>query len=423
MNYIDLFAGAGGLSEGFIRAGYEPVAHVEMNPNACYTLKTRACYHFLRENGGLNIYRDYLRGDITRDQLYEAVPQGVIDSVICKEISKKTIDGIFATIDQRIEAHPEWEGNVDLIIGGPPCQAYSILGRAIKSAKDRELAPEDIMEDPRNFLYKMYCRFLKKYHPAMFVFENVPGILSAGNGKYFKNIQKYLHRLGYETEAKELNSSEYGVLQNRKRIIIVGWLHGTGHTYPDLEKVEHNYKVKDLFCGLPALESGQEINEYTHNRLAKTYVGEYGIRERGDILTQHVARPQINRDREIYRKTIEAWNNGHTRLKYSELPTELITHKNTKNFLDRFKVVEGDLSACHTMIAHISKDGHYFIHPDIEQARSLSVREAARVQSFPDSYYFEGGRTAAFTQIGNAVPPLMAEAIARSIRRQFLPED
>ena len=423
MNYIDLFAGAGGLSEGFIRAGFEPVAHVEMNSNACFTLKTRACYHYLRATGGFNIYRDYLRGKITREQLYELVPKNVIDSVICEEISPKTIEGIFATIDKRIEAHPEWERHVDLIIGGPPCQAYSILGRAIKSAKNRELAPEEIMEDPRNFLYKMYCRFLNKYRPTMFVFENVPGILSAGNGKYFKNIQTYLHRLGYKTEAKELNSSEYGVMQNRKRIIIVGWLQETEYTYPVMEAIKHRYKVKDLFCGLPALEPGQEKNEYTHNRLSKTYVGEYGIRKRGDVLTQHVARPQIDRDRQIYRRTIEAWNDGHKRLKYSELPKELITHKNLKNFLDRFKVVEGDMPACHTMIAHISKDGHYFIHPDIAQARSLSVREAARVQSFPDSYYFEGGRTAAFTQIGNAVPPLMAEAIARSIRRQLLPED
>ncbi len=423
MNYIDLFAGAGGLSEGFVRAGYEPVAHVEMNSNACYTLKTRVCYHFLREHGGLNIYREYLQGNITRERLYEAIPREIINSVICKEISTKTIEGIFKEIDERIEAHPKWNGHVDLIIGGPPCQAYSILGRAIKSAKDRSMASEDIMEDPRNFLYKMYCRFLNKYRPEMFVFENVPGILSAGNGRYFKNIQQYLHRLGYEMEAKELNSAEYGVLQSRKRIIIVGWLQGTEHAYPAIESVKHKYKVEDLFSGLPALEPGEENNVYTHNNINKTYVGEYGIRERYDVLTQHVARPQVNRDREIYRRTIEAWNDGHKRLKYSELPAELITHKNLKNFLDRFKVVEGDLPACHTMIAHISKDGHYFIHPDIKQARSLSVREAARVQSFPDSYYFEGGRTAAFTQIGNAVPPLMAEAIARSILKQFLPED
>lgn len=122
-------------------------------------------------------------------------------------------------------------------------------------------------------------------------------------------------------------------------------------------------------------------------------------------LTQHIARMHNENDREIYETAINMWNNHKQRLKYTDLPEINRTHKNLKSFLDRFKVVSADLPFSHTVVAHIAKDGHYYIHPDITQKRSLSVREAARLQSFPDNFFFEGPRTSAFTQIGNAVPP------------------
>ena len=132
-----------------------------------------------------------------------------------------------------------------------------------------------------------------------------------------------------------------------------------------------------------------------------------------------MARTNLERDRDIYRLAIKAWKDEGKRLKYTDLPDELTTHNNRTSFLDRFKVVADDISASHTMVAHISKDGHHYIHPDIKQARSISVREAARIQSFPDNFHFERSRTAAFRQIGNAVPPLLARTIAEALMEQF----
>ena len=413
MNYIDLFAGAGGLSEGFIRAGFSPVAHIEMDKEAVNTLKTRMAYHYLFKRKKINIYNDYLKGIISRDQLYEQIPQSLLDTCMCETISKESLKRIYGNIDSALQGK-----EVDVIIGGPPCQAYSLVGRSIKSAQDKVKIEnnEKIEDDPRNYFYKLYCDFLRKYKPKMFVFENVTGLLSAQNGRFYNNFKQLAKRSGYIVDDKVLEADKFGVKQSRKRVIIVGWLKDLKLKYPEFKELIDKTTINEMFEDLPAIEPGQTSNYYQSENI-NNYLLKSKIRSKDDILTQHVARPHIDRDRNIYKLTIEKWNNGHKRLHYNELPEELKTHKNRKSFVDRFKVVEGDTNACHTMMAHISKDGHYFIHPDIKQARSISVREAARIQSFPDNYYFEGGRTAAFRQIGNAVPPLMAEAIAKGIKK------
>lgn len=410
-NFIDLFAGAGGLSEGFIQAGFNQIAHVEMNLFAAQTLVTRSAYYYLKQTKQLNIYYRYLRGEISRDEFVKIIPNRISKTVICETMSDDTLPGIFKTIDGIMKIRNIT--NIDVVIGGPPCQAYSLVGRAQSSHMNHPMS-----KDPRNELYKLYARVLKRYQPRMFVFENVMGISSANAGATFKNLTKYLRRVGYEIEYHEQNSKDFGVLQNRRRMIIVGWLKNSGMSYPTFLKKETTFTVNDLLADLPKLTPGQGATEYRTTGWSQC-VTETGIRTSEDVLTLHNSRPNKERDIEIYKRAIELWNDGHKRLNYNDLPEELKTHKNRHSFVDRFKVVEGDEPCCHTVLAHLSKDGHYFIHPDIEQHRSITVREAARIQSFPDSYFFEGPRTAQFIQVGNAVPPLMAKGIALGIAEQL----
>lgn len=413
ISLIDLFAGAGGLSEGFIQAGFTPIAHVEMNPNACKTLETRSVYHALKKNNSLKFYYQYEKGEISREELFLKVSPDIYKTVINKEMSAKSLPGIFDTIDE-IKTKNNID-HVDVIIGGPPCQAYSLVGRAQTKHMKKPME-----EDPRNELYKMYASFLDKYKPKMFVFENVQGITSARRGNVFLDIQDALHDVGYNLECHLQNAQDFGVLQNRKRMIIIGWKKGSKYFYPQFRPVTSESVVNDLFSDLPVVERGTSNNVYGEPfSQISDYVRRNKLRTSNDILTCNEARPNTDRDVEIYRRTIEAWNDGHRRLHYDELPGNLKTHRNRTSFIDRFKVVEGDLHCCHTVLAHLSKDGHYFIHPDIKQCRSITVREAARLQSFPDSYFFEGNRTSQFTQIGNAVPPLMAEGIAFAIKQEL----
>ena len=411
--FLDLFAGGGGLSEGFIRAGFTPVAHIEADAAACFTLRTRQAYHWLKKNKNLSIYKDYLNNKISRDEFYASVPEKEIDSVINAFIDKNSLPNIFKKINS-IE-----DGNIDLIIGGPPCQAYSIIGRAQKN----------MQTDPRNNLYIYYGEFLKKYSPKYFVFENVTGLLTAKNSNgelYFDKMKQLFESIGYHIEYSILSAEEYGILQNRKRIILVGKKdHSSSKSfYPFPVKSKINAKVYDLLRDLPSIKAG-EGSPYPMKTSSNysNWLIEANIKS--DLpVTWHQARPNTIQDLEIYKLVVSAWNKDKRRLKYNEIPEKLRSHKGMSSFLDRFKVVAGDLPISHTIVAHISKDGHHYIHPDIFQNRSLTPREAARIQTFPDDYYFESAsgkpsRTSAFKQIGNAVPVLLAQKIAEQLLRNW----
>lgn len=250
----------------------------------------------------------------------------------------------------------------------------------------------------------------------MFVFENVPGIKTIEKGNVFRELITLIEGKGYNVLPMELNAADYGVLQNRTRVIITGWRKSLALKTVSFPNIGENpYIVNDLLSDLASLSPGEEINKYITD--PSEYLINSGIRS-GDIvpLTQHMCRFHNESDREIYKIAINLWNSEQKRLVYSQLPERLITRKKPEIFKDKYKVVAGDLPFSHTVIAHIAKDGHYYIHPDIKQVRSISVREAARLQSFPDDYYFEGARIKKFTQIGNAVPPLMAKRIAQGIK-------
>lgn len=398
---IDLFAGAGGLSEGFVQAGFIPIAHVEMDKDACDTLRTRCCFHYLRANNQLDVYYKYLKGEITRETFYASVPAEITNAVINVEISDTTINDTFDKIKSLAKGR-----KIDMIIGGPPCQAYSLLHRHDKKMED----------DPRTLLYLQYGKFLKEFKPKGFIFENVPGLLSAKKGEHFKNLQEYFAELGYKVHYKMLDASDYGVLQTRKRLIIVGWEKKHDYGYPDFEKNKSTAVVNDIFEDLPILKAGDIKPIAQYIKPVNSALKASGIRtEEEAFVTQNIARPLNANDAAIYSYALNMWNNKRIRLKYTDLPIELRSHRNQVSFLDRFKVVDGN-GKSHTLVAHLAKDGHYFIHPNKKYCRSISVREAARLQSFPDNFYFEGSRSAMFKQIGNAVPVLMAKTIAESIR-------
>lgn len=394
-NFIDLFAGAGGLSEGFYKEGFKSLVHSDIDRAACETLRERMRYYGYSE-------------------------EEVSKSVICGDITTKEINTkIDVALDGKI---------VDVVVGGPPCQSFSSVGRA----QDKN----SMRNDPRNYLFKNYIEILERYLPKVFVFENVSGLLSAKpNGEYiFPQIVEEMSKHYKVCEDKNtilLNSVHYGVPQIRKRVIIVGVRNDLDFTpediYNNIEKTHYSpemekicdtkgllrYRtVRSAISDLPSLLPGEGKNIIPYKPF---FDNEYldSIRKKEfDKLYNHEARKHNDADRARYRLLSKnLWN-----LKdLNEIHPELV-HHDPKHFGNRYTVQEYDKPG-RTVVAHLYKDGNLFIHPDSTQERTFTVREAARVQSFPDDFEFKGSRTNQFKQVGNAVPPLMAQQIAKAVKK------
>ena len=400
---IDLFAGCGGLTEGFAQTGlYETEACVEWEEAQCLNLRKR-----LKDKWGIEDANErVLRFDIQRtDELIN----GYTDPKFGDSKGLKYYVGEYT----------------DLIIGGPPCQAYSIAGR---------VRDENKMEnDYRNYLFESYLRVVTQFKPKAFVFENVPGLLSAcPNGVRIADlIKKEFNKAGYtiinNLKDAVIDVADYGVPQHRKRIILLGLRNDCygdrvnsiiNEFYASILpsfKSERQLTIHDAIGDLPSLyplssvviEKGQKRSHTSHNATIKN----------------HNPRYHNLRDIEIFRMLaadIEEKQNQYTSI---EARRRLYTEKTGKtSSIHKYNVLRWDTPSA-TIPAHLCKDGLRHIHPDSRQARSITVREAARLQSFPDDYEFIGPFTEQYKMIGNAVPPEFAKRLALAVYQALFSND
>jgi DNA (cytosine-5)-methyltransferase 1 len=506
---IDLFAGPGGLGEGFSAVPndfFQIAISAEMEKSAHKTLRLRAYYRILKRKGdaALRPYYSFCNG--TAEHPYD--DKSFVDwQNAGKEALQLTLgdDTDNTLLDNRLKELGLSVDNPWVLIGGPPCQAYSLVGRS-RNMGTQSYKPED---DHRHYLYREYLKIIQRYRPAVFVMENVKGILSASiDGKLiFKTILSDLadpdsaignnaggygyriHSLSCKAHfdrkmnSNEINSRDfivrsenYGIPQARHRVILVG-VREDLDVAPETFVCDEKYQtVEDAIFMMPRLRSkiskekdspelwAKVINKHLKD-LRRAAVNNKAMKDvrfelekfSGSITTNmnsgalrypkeekhleskapiqkwcndknlkvwlnHEARSHMNSDlgRYAYATAFASARSrspaGH--LEFILLDSLRPNHENweTGKFKDRFRVQLKNLPST-TVTSHISKDGHYFIHPDTSQCRSLTVREAARLQTFPDNYFFLGNRTEQYNQVGNAVPPMLALRIGMAVAK------
>ena len=397
INTLDLFAGCGGLMDGFEQSGkFRTLACVEWEPAPCQNLVKR-----LHDKWGYaNAEKMVLRFDIQRTtELF----QGWHDEQY----------GESAGLDDLVSKG----GNVDLIIGGPPCQAYSVAGRI----RDEN----GMRDDYRNYLFESYIKVVQQYRPKAFVFENVPGMLSArpGGVPIIDVIKRAFDEAGYvvlpNLRMALLDFSEFGIPQKRDRIIILGLskdVYGErasellikfySETLPKY-KCEKKRTVRDAIADLPPLYPLMFETLIEGRKTSHTYPHPY--------VENHIPRWHSTRDIRIFRKLekdIEDGNNQYTSIEALKILYEEETGHSSS--VHKYYVLRWNKPS-NLIPAHLYKDGLRHIHPDSNQARTITVREAARLQTFPDDYVFVGSQMDQYKMIGNAVPPAMSKIIAEAI--------
>jgi DNA (cytosine-5)-methyltransferase 1 len=500
---VDLFAGPGGLAEGFsaLRAEdgsrmFDIALSVEKEASAFSTLRLRS--FFRQFNGDApDEYYSFLSGELARDQLIAKYPEQW--KAACREtiLLELGSQGSNAVLDPMLDAIRETSDDRIVLVGGPPCQAYSLVGRA----RNRGIASYVASEDHRHFLYREYIRILQRLRPVAFVMENVKGILSAkvdgeriyprvlsdlreaGGAPNSYKIFPLVTGAGFGAKDNLIEAELHGIPQCRHRVILFGVRAdhanrlGADWFEDALQPTTNAATVSDVLRHMPPLRSGLSRTEdgpaAWRSVVIKAFqdAAEAAFAEECHILDKvaaklaelaatlqlhDVALPRSSGDLSAIRhNALAAWLID-PRLTYlpnhesrSHMPADLARyafastfallhgaspkasdypeglapeHKNWKSgkFQDRFRVQAwGQPSS--TITSHISKDGHYFIHPDPLQCRSLTVREAARLQTFPDNYFFEGSRTEQYVQVGNAVPPLLANKIAEVVAQTLMP--